>query len=158
MEGVSIEDVINLQGLVWAIPLIILAVLMGKFFKKLKIKKRKKPGQFMRYEVKDSTATACRGKLGVPQTEDIFHYKLEDAMSGGWYIHFLKHNATQQQLDTVFLIQFEEENPAVFSLRFVREAFGMKEPVIGESLLDDFFAKKLGASRLIIKESEEDID
>ncbi len=158
MEGISLGDIINLQGLIWAIPLIVFAVLMVKFLKKLKIKTRKKPGQFMRYEVKDATATECRGKLGKPQTEDIFHYKLEDAMSGGWYIHFLKHNATQQQLDTVFLIQFEEETPAVFSLRFIREAFGMKEPVIGESLLDDFFAKKLDATRVIVQENEEELN
>ncbi|MDL2294552.1 hypothetical protein LJC60_07980 [Ruminococcaceae bacterium OttesenSCG-928-D13] len=141
-------NVLNLQGLLLAIPLVALVLLGGWWFGRRGKKRPPKPGQYLRYQAPGKTAAACRGLLGKPEAADLFGYALEGAASGGWYIHFTRHNPTEQLLDTLFLLQFEDEDPAVFSLRFKREAFGMKEPVIGEDLLDSFFAEKLGAERL----------
>jgi hypothetical protein len=100
------------------------------------------------YTVPGRTAAECRGLLGRPAENDMFAYTLVAAPSGGWYFRFTRHRPTGQTLDTLFLLQFTDENPASFCLRFAREAFGMREPVIGEGLLDSFFAAKLGARRL----------
>lgn len=141
-------SVLNLQGLFIAIPLVALVLLFAWLFARKKRTRRKKPGQLLEYTVPGKTAAACRGLLGENPASDLFSYTLEGAKSGGWYIHFTRHNATEQPLDTVFLLQFEGDSPALLSLSFVREAFGMREPIIGEALLDEFFAAKLGAERI----------
>ena len=139
---------INWQGLLVAVPLVAVLLLLFYLYQRANKKRPPKPGMLLRYEVADKNAAACRGRLGQPEEDDIFRYTLESAPAGGWYIHFTGHRPTQQQLDTLYLLQFEDDMPAVFSLKFVREAFGMKEPIIGEALLDDFFAQKLAAKRL----------
>lgn len=145
MEALS--RVINLQGLLIAVPLVILVLLFVRLYTKKKRSVRQKPGQYLEYTVPGRTAAECRGLLGQPQPSDLFSYSLQSAPGGGWYLHFTLHNPTAQPLDTLFLLQFTAEEPAGFCLQFVREAFGMREPVIGEGLLDDFFSQKLGALR-----------
>lgn len=139
--------VISLQGLFIAIPLVAIVLLVARVYTKNAKKRRQKPGMHLLYTVPGHTAAQCRALLGTPAPDDIFTYKLESAASGGWYIHFTLHNPTGQTLDTLYLLQFEGDDPAVLSAHFVREAFGMKEPVIGEELLNAFFAQKLGALR-----------
>lgn len=142
------ENVINLRGALMVLPIVAFVLLVGWVVQKSNKKKRQKPGQYLQYIVPGRTAAECRGLLGKPGADDMFDYTLEAAQSGGWYIHFTRHRVTQQPLDTVFLLQFEGDVPAALSASFVREAFGMKEPVIGEALLDDFFAQRLGAQRV----------
>lgn len=141
-------DILNWQGLALAVPLVAAVLFAGWWFGRRGKNRPPKPGQLLRYSVPGKTAAACRGLLGKHGPDDLFDYTLEGAASGGWYIHFTRHSPTGQMLDTLFLLQFEDEDPAVFSLRFKREAFGMREPVMGEDLLDDFFKAKLGAERL----------
>lgn len=144
----------SLPGAIAAIPLALAVIFIGWWLSRRTVKWRQKPGQLLRYTVPGKTAAACRGLLGKPAPQDIFGYSLESAASGGWYIHFTKHNPTGQQLDTLYLLQFEDDDPALLVLRFAREAFGMKEPVFAEALLDEFFAQKLGARRLPAQSGE----
>ncbi len=143
---VSLGDIISLRGLTLALPLAALALLLGWWYTRSAKKRKAKPGMHLAYTA-PGTAAACRGKLGRPADSDIFAYGIEAAAPGGSYIHFTCHKPTGQMLDTLFLLQFTEEDPAAFTLDFVREAFGMREPVIGEALLDAFFAQKLDAAR-----------
>ncbi len=142
------ESVLNWRGLLMAVPLVALVLLMAWLFARGSKKRRQKPGQRMRYTVPGKTAAACRGLLGDNPGSDLFAYTLEAAQNGGWYLRFTRHNPTGQPLDTLFLLQFEGDTPAVMNLSFVREAFGMREPIIGEALLDAFFENKVGAQRV----------
>lgn len=144
----ALGEIFNLRGLFIALPLVIFVLLMARVSSKRQKKRAQKPGMQLYYSVPGHTTAECRGILGKKGEDDIFTYTLEAANSGGWYIHFTLHNPTQQQLDTLYLLQFEGEDPAILGLRFIREAFGMKEPVFPEALLDEFFAQKLGAQRL----------
>lgn len=150
MTASGIGQILNLRGLMIALPLVVFVLVIGWWYATHQKKRRQKPGQYLRYHVPTLTAASCRGLLGQPQSSDLFAYTLQSAAGGGWYITFTQHTATQQPLDTVFLLQFENEAPAEFSLTFTREAFGMREPVISEDLLDSFFSSKLGAQRLSV--------
>ncbi len=141
-------SILNLRMLLFVLVLVGLVLLVGYVTAKNKRAQQKKPGQYMRYEAVGRTAAQCMDLLEHKNIHDIFAYKLEQARGGGWYITLKLHIPTEQMLDTVFLLQFETETPARFSLRFVREAFGMREPVEPESMLDEFFAQKLDAVRL----------
>lgn len=147
------ENIINMRGLLLAIPILVFVLLAGWMMQRTKKSRKKKPGQYLQYVAEGKTAAECRGLLNNPAESDIFAYELSPAQGGGWYIHFTRHKPTQQPLDTMFLLQFEGESPAEFSLSFLREAFGMKEPVIGEALLNEFFEAKLGAKRALPTET-----
>lgn len=147
VTAAALSSAIDLRGLTLVLPLVALVLLLGWLWARSRKARAQKPGQHLAYTVPGRTAAECRGLLGGPADDDIFEYALETARGGGWYIHFTLHRPTAQPLDTLFLLQFEGDDPAFFSLTFVREAFGMREPVIGEPLLDAFFAQKLGARR-----------
>ncbi len=97
------------------------------------------------YEAPGKTAAECRRLLGQRTEQDLFAYKLEAAPAGGWHLTFSRHTATDQILDTMYLLQFEGERPARIALKFEREAFGQREAVIPGELLDAFMLAKLGA-------------
>lgn len=138
-------SVIDWRGALLALPLVGLVLLFAWLYFRNQKGKKKKTGQYMRFQSSAFTAAGCRGLLGKRSEDDLFTYKLETAPTGGWYLTLTGHKATGQPLETVFLLQFEDESPAIFSLKFVREAFGMREPVVGEDLLCEFFLKKLSA-------------
>lgn len=142
------EAVVSLRTLGLVVLLVAAVLAIAWLYQKNARARRKKPGQHLRYRATPYNAATCRGLLGKHSDEDIFAYELENAPAGGWYLHLTRHNPTGQVLDTWFQLQFEDDAPAVFSLTFVREAFGMREPVMGEDLLDAFFAQKLAAQRL----------
>lgn len=143
----AISGLVSLRAVGLAAVLVAAVLAVAWLYQKNAGRRRKKPGQCLWYRAPVYNAATCRGLLGKNPAADIFAYGLEAAPSGGWYLHFTAHNPTGQPLDTLFLLQFEEDAPAVFSLAFVREAFGMREPIIKEELLDAFFAQKLAAVR-----------
>ncbi len=122
-----------------------LVLLVGYLTEKNKRARTEKPGRLLRYSVPGKTAAACRGILGKPAPGDAFLYKLEATPKGGWYFQLQQHRPTGQVLETLYLLAFEDDDPVQFSLRFVREAFGQKEPIVPPALLDEFFAAKLAA-------------
>ena len=97
------------------------------------------------YEAPGKTAAACRRLLGQRTEQDLFAYKLEAAPAGGWHLTLTRHNPTDQILDTMYLLQLKGEHPARVALKFEREAFGQREAVVPDELLDSFMLAKLGA-------------
>ncbi len=150
----SAGDIISLRGLALAVPLVAGVLLFGWWYARSQRAKKRKPGMFLEYEAPGKNAAACRGILRKPAPGDVFAYSMETTSGGGWRLHFTGHNPTGQLLDTLYLLQFEDDDPARFSLTFMREAFGMREPIITEALLDAFFAQKLGAIRAFPPEGE----
>lgn len=146
-----LSRVLNLQNLFTALLLVAMVLAIAYVFAGRGKKGRRRPGQLLRFESPGRTAAACRDLLSHKNIHDIFAYELEAAPGGGWYIHLTRHNPTEQILDTLFLLQFEKEEPARFSLKFIREAFGQREPVMPEAMLAEFFQQKLDA-RLLPKD------
>ncbi len=144
----ALADIINWRALGLVVVLVAAVLLAAWLLQKKGGFARKKADKTLRYRASVLNAASCRGLLGKPTQADALAYTLESAPAGGWYLHFTGHPATGQTLDTLFLLQFEDDAPAVFSLSFVREAFGMREPVIPKALLDEFFKQKLGAQPL----------
>lgn len=150
----GLGGVLNWSGLLLAIPMVALVILAAWLIGRRGKKARKKPGMQMEYAVPGCSAAACRDILAARGDDDLFAYELEPAKTGGYYLHLSMHRPTQQPLDTLFQMQFGLESEARFTLEFVREAFGVREPIVPEALLDDFFAQKLGAVRCDAVEGE----
>ncbi len=134
------------------VPRLLLAVLLlvglvfatGWLMEKNKKARRQKPGMQMDYTAPGRTATDCRGLLLTPAQEDVFRYSFTQH-GDGWLFHLQEHRPSQQVLDTLYQLVFYAEQPAAFSVQFVREAFGQREPIVPKELLDQFFEQKLGA-------------
>ncbi len=139
--------ILNLSALFIVVPLVLGILLFGKYFASRTKKRPQKQGTLLTYEVQGRTATECRGILSAPDDADIFAYTLQTSEQAS-YLHITQHRPTSQPLDSLYTLSFEQERPAVFSLKFVREAFGMREPIINSALMDDFFAQKLNAHPL----------
>ncbi len=149
----ALLEAVDLQALLLVVVLVGAVLVVGYLAAEGRFAKRKKASMQLQYEVADKTTTACLDLLQDAAAEDMFLYKMERAARGnGWYIHFTLHEPTGQPLDTLFRLEFTGEEPARFTLGFVREAFGMREPVLPEDLLDAFFAAKLGAKRAGVPE------
>lgn len=127
--------------------LVVVVVVNAFFYSRMKRKEKEKPGMRIWYEVPGKTPAECRAVLTARDAADLLTVGLEPARDGGWYLHFLRHNETEQPLDTIYRLRLEEGNPTLLVLAFEREAFGMREPVLPEELLDEYFAAKLGAKR-----------
>ena len=54
---------------------------------------------------------------------------------------------TQQPLDTLYTLRLDPGRQTVVTLIFIREAFGYKEPLFPQEMLDEFMAQKLDAHR-----------
>ena len=65
-----------------------------------------------------------------------------------FFLHLTLHNATNQPIDTVFTLRMDAGRQTVITLHFLREAFGYREPVFPQELMDSFMAQKLGAHRV----------
>ena len=138
-------NIVNLRNLFLALALVGMVWFIAYSRAKNKVAKKSKPGQYMEYTAPHKTATQCRALLDIHSPDEIFDYTIESAPQGGWFIHFTTHRPTGQIMDTLYLIQFTSEQPARFFLSFIREAFGSKEPVFPESMLDEFIQNKLEA-------------
>ena len=54
---------------------------------------------------------------------------------------------TQQPLDTLYTLRLDPGRQTVVTLIFIREAFGYKEPLFPQEMLDRFMQQKLDAHR-----------
>ena len=124
-----------------------LVVLFAYVMQKNKKATAQNPKYFALYHSTKYTAGQCRDIMKNKNIHDTFAYTLSYTPKGTEII-FTNYYPTQQIMETVFLLAFTQEEPAEFSLTFVREAFGSKEPVIPPVLLDEFFAQKLDATRI----------
>ena len=62
-------------------------------------------------------------------------------------LHLTLHQPTQQPLDTLYTLRLDPGRQTVVTLIFIREAFGYKEPLFPQEMLDEFMAQKLDAHR-----------
>ncbi len=125
--------------------LIGLVLLFAYLSEKNKRDRTAKPGRQLHFIVPGKSAAACREALQKTSEQDLFLYTLEATAQGGWYFQLKEHRPTGQVLDTLYLLTFDADDPAKICLRFVREAFGQKEPIVPAESLCTFFSEKLGA-------------
>ena len=77
----------------------------------------------------------CFDRLDRHSPDDEFAYECRRENDGGFLLHLTLHQPTQQPLDTLY------------TLIFIREAFGYKEPLFPQEMLDKFMQQKLEAHR-----------
>ena len=66
---------------------------------------------------------------------------------GGFLLHLTLHQPTQQPLDTLYTLRLDPGRQTIATLIFIREAFGYKEPLFPQEMLDKFMQQKLEAHR-----------
>ena len=66
---------------------------------------------------------------------------------GPFTLHLTLHQPTQQPLDTLYTLRLDPGRQTVVTLIFIREAFGYKEPLFPQEMLDRFMQQKLDAHR-----------
>ncbi len=124
-----------------------LLVLLAYALQKNKKVQLKNPKYFTQYRTTKYTAGQCRDILQNKNIHDTFAYTIAEG-SKGTEITFTNYYPTNQIMETVFLLEVKNQQPAEISLTFLREAFGSRKPVIPQELLDDFFAAKLDCIRV----------
>lgn len=90
---------------------------------------------------------ACLDALAENRPEDVFAYTCPRQPDGTFLLHLTLHNPTNQPIDTVFTLRMDAGRQTVVTLHFLREAFGYREPVFPQQLMDEFMAAKLAAHR-----------
>ena len=78
-------------------------------------------------------------------------YECRREKDGGFLLHLTLHQPTQQPLDTLYTLRLDPGRQTVVTLIFIREAFGYKEPLFPQEMLDKFMQQKLDAHRTKIK-------
>lgn len=124
-----------------------LVLLLAYLLQKNKATSNKSTKIYRVYQSQTYTAAQCQDFLKNTNIHDTFAYTLTPSPKGT-EICFTHYNPTQQIMATTFLLCFQQQQPAVFSLTFLREAFGNPEPVVPPALLDAFFSQKLSAVRV----------
>ena len=77
----------------------------------------------------------------------MFAYECRRETDGGFLLHLTLHQPTQQPLDTLYTLRLDPGRQTVVTLIFIREAFGYKEPLFPQEMLDEFLLQKLDAHR-----------
>ena len=89
----------------------------------------------------------CFDRLDQHSTEDEFAYECRRENDGGFLLHLTLHQPTQQPLDTLYTLRLDPGRQTIATLIFIREAFGYKEPLFPQEMLDRFMQQKLDAHR-----------
>ena len=89
----------------------------------------------------------CFDRLDEHRDADEFVYECRREKDGGFLLHLTLHQPTQQPLDTLYTLRLDPGRQTVVTLIFIREAFGYKEPLFPQEMLDEFMAQKLDAHR-----------
>ncbi len=72
-------------------------------------------------------------------------YECRREKDGGFLLHLTLHQPTQQPLDTLYSLRLDPGRQTVVTLIFIREAFGYKEPLFPQEMLDRFLMQQLDA-------------
>lgn len=125
------------------------ALLLAAIFLALRKKERQKsaaPGPAGTLEYRTSLALDdCLDRLRQKSEGDLFAYTCEREPDGSFLLHFTLHRPTSQPLDTLYRLRLEAGRRTVVTVSFVREAFGYREPVFPQKMLDEFLLAKLEA-------------
>ena len=89
----------------------------------------------------------CFDRLDEHRDDDVFAYECRRENDGGFLLHFTLHQPTQQPLDTLYTLRLDPGRQTIATLIFIREAFGYKEPLFPQEMLDAFMQQKLDAHR-----------
>ena len=89
----------------------------------------------------------CFDRLDEHRDTDEFVYECRREKDGGFLLHLTLHQPTQQPLDTLYTLRLDPGRQTVVTLIFIREAFGYKEPLFPQEMLDRFMQQKLDAHR-----------
>ena len=89
----------------------------------------------------------CIDYLNHENVNDLFAYTCQRQADGSFLMHLTLHRPTRQPLDTLFSLRLEQGSQTVVTLCFLREAFGEKQPVFPQEMLDAFLLQKLDAHR-----------
>ena len=89
----------------------------------------------------------CFDRLDVHSPDDVFAYESRREADGGFMLHLTMHQPTRQPLDTLYTLRFDAGRQTIVTLIFLREAFGYREPLFGQALLDEFMQQKFDAHR-----------
>ena len=89
----------------------------------------------------------CFDRLDQHSPDDVFAYECRREKDGGFLLHLTLHQPTQQPLDTLYSLRLDPGRQTVVTLIFIREAFGYKEPLFPQEMLDKFMQQKLAAHR-----------
>ena len=89
----------------------------------------------------------CFDRLDVHEDTDEFVYECRRENDGGFLLHLTLHQPSQQPLDTLYTLRLDPGRQTVVTLIFIREAFGYKEPLFPQEMLDKFLLQKLDAKR-----------
>ena len=89
----------------------------------------------------------CFDRLDEHKDTDVFAYECRRENDGGFLLHLTLHQPTQQPLDTLYTLRLDPGRQTVVTLIFIREAFGYKEPLFPQKMLDTFLLQKLDAHR-----------
>ena len=95
----------------------------------------------------DLALDECFDRLDEHHAEDVFAYECRREKDGGFLLHLTLHQPTQQPLDTLYTLRLDPGRQTVVTLIFIREAFGYKEPLFPQEMLDEFLLQKLDAHR-----------
>ena len=89
----------------------------------------------------------CFDRLDEHNDSDVFVYDCRRERDGGFLLHLPLHQPTQQPLGPLYTLRLDPGRQTVVTLIFIREAFGYKEPLFPQEMLDEFMAQKLDAHR-----------
>lgn len=89
----------------------------------------------------------CFDRLDQHSDSDVFAYECRRENDGGFMLHLTLHQPTQQPLDTLYTLRFDPGRQTIVTLIFIREAFGYKEPLFPQEMLDEFLRQKFDACR-----------
>ena len=89
----------------------------------------------------------CFDRLDQHSDSDVFAYECRRENDGGFLLHLTLHQPTQQPLDTLYTLRFDPGRQTIVTLIFIREAFGYKEPLFPQEMLDEFLRQKFNAHR-----------
>ena len=89
----------------------------------------------------------CFDRLDEHSENDVFAYECRRENDGGFLLHLTLHQPTQQPLDTLYTLRLDPGRQTIVTLIFIREAFGYKEPLFPQEMLDEFLMQKLDAHR-----------
>ena len=88
----------------------------------------------------------CFDRLDDHPDTDEFLYECRREKDGGFLLHLTLHQPTQQPLDTLYSLRLDPGRQTVVTLIFIREAFGYKEPLFPQEMLDRFMQNMRASS------------
>ena len=137
-----------LNSLIYGAVIVVLAAMMVYALRRQERRRREAPGPAGMSEYRtDLPIDECMDRLRAHSEADAFQYTCERQPDGGYLLHLTLHQPTQQPLDTLYTLRLDPGRQTVVTLIFIREAFGYKEPLFPQEMLDTFLQQKLDAHR-----------